>query len=90
MRVTTELGYRNVPEGLRGWDGHWGAVPVQGPAPRPTGWVERPSPEEVVEAEVTTRWNCHACGKENDVEGEGAVYTWMDCGYCSASSYLVI
>lgn len=84
------LGYASVPEGQRGWDGNWGTVKVQGPGPRPAGYVDPPSPEEEVEADVVTSWICRSCGCEQDVWGEGAVYSWMDCQRCGVASYLVM
>lgn len=82
------LGWANVPPGQVGWDGHSGSVDIQGPAPKPAGWFETPDPSMVVAAMTVTEWTCHACGEDNDVWGEGAIENWMDCGHCSASSYL--
>lgn len=86
----SHLGYGDVPEGQRGWNGHWGAIPMQGPRPRPEGYVDPPDPACVVEALVITAWTCHACCADNDVWGEGAVGSWMECGSCGESSYLVM
>lgn len=39
-------------------------------------------------AMVITEWICHACGHENDVWGEGALGSWMECGSCGEDSFL--
>ncbi len=49
-----------------------------------------PEPHEVVECEVITSWTCWSCGKDNDVYGEGAAHSWMECGYCPEYSWLSI
>jgi hypothetical protein len=54
------------------------------PAPQPA------KPHEIVQCEVLTSWTCWSCGKDNDVSGEGAAYSWMECGYCPEYSWLVM
>lgn len=68
------------------------------------GWEDhRDRQAATVIADVRTSWTCHACGHDSDVEGEGAVFSWMECtcgehldrlgelgAGCGASSYLVM
>lgn len=82
------IGYGNVPEGQRGWDGNWGVVPIQGPMPRPADWVDPVPPEAIAAAEVITSWVCPFCKADNDVSGEGAVGSWMECSNCLRDAWL--
>lgn len=75
---------------LRGWDGTYGWTEIQGPAPRPDGWIDIPKPEEIADALVVTSWTCPFCKAENDVWGEGAVFSWMECPDCGKDSYLMM
>jgi hypothetical protein len=36
-----------------------------------------PLPEEMAEALAVTEWTCPFCGADQDVWGEGALYSWM-------------
>lgn len=87
--MTGWLGYSQVPKGQVGWDGYWGTIAVQGPAPRPEGWVDVARQHEIAEAEVTTEWTCPFCDSDNRVYGEGAVFSWMECSECGHYAWLV-
>lgn len=39
-------------------------------------------------AMVVTEWTCALCGAENDVWGEGAIGTWMECAKCGRETWL--
>lgn len=82
------LGWANTEPGVLGWDGHSGAVDIVGPLPRPAGWVESPQPGQMAEAAVITYWTCPRCRADNDVWGEGAIETWMECKHCHVEAYL--
>lgn len=49
-----------------------------------------PEPHECVPALAVTSWTCRTCGYEQDVWGEGAIESWMDCQNpeCGVPSYL--
>ena len=49
-----------------------------------------PKSEDLAEALVITEWTCPRCGEDNDVWGEGAVFSWMECAHCRVESYLVM
>lgn len=84
------LGYAQVPKGHIGWDGHWGTIRVQGPELPPEGWVRTPQRHELASAMAITEWICPFCGADNDVWGEGALESWMECGTCLQPAYLVM
>lgn len=88
--VTGYLGYTYVPEGQRGWQGWSGATDIQGPPPRPEGYVDPPQPHQVADALVVTSWTCPHCKADNDVWGEGAVFSWMECSTCFEDAFLVM
>jgi hypothetical protein len=52
------------------------------------GRPREPQPHEVVECEVVTSWTCWSCGYDNDVAGEGAAGSWMECARCPEYSWL--
>ena len=52
--------------------------------------ITQPRDSEIVQAHVETSWNCHACGEYNDVWGESAIFSWMECSSCGASSFLMM
>lgn len=45
-------------------------------------------PHEIAAALVVTEWTCPHCKTVQNVRGEGAIYTWMECGYCHEYAYL--
>ena len=53
----------------------------QGPEPDPGPW-------DIVPALVHTEWTCPHCGEDNDVWGEGAINSWMECSNCRIQMYL--
>ena len=48
-----------------------------------------PKPSEIASASAVTEWDCPFCAAANDVHGEGALYSWMECGECGKFAYLV-
>ena len=46
-------------------------------------------PHEIARASAVTEWGCPFCGEPNDVHGEGALYSWMECGKCFKHAFLV-
>jgi len=52
------------------------------------GAQKAPEPHEIAPAMVVTEWVCPFCNYENDVWGEGAVHSWMECASCGESAYL--
>lgn len=47
-----------------------------------------PEPHEIALALVTTEWTCPFCQYHQDVWGEGAIQTWMECGSCGKPAFL--
>lgn len=84
------IGHRSVTQDEAGADGTWGVLPLYGPPPRPEGYVDLPRPEEIADAHVQTDWTCPYCGADNDVWGEGAVFSWMECMSCFKFAFLVM
>lgn len=84
------LGLVHVPQDQAHADGSWGTLALYGPEPRPEGFVDPPRDDEMASALVTTEWICPRCLAENDVWGEGAVDSWMECSNCLVMSFLVL
>ena len=49
----------------------------------------QPKPGEIAKASAVTEWTCPHCGVDNDVHGEGALYSWMECTSCFKYAYLI-
>lgn len=81
----------NMPDGAVGWNGERHEVPIVGPIRCPDDWADLPTwPDEVAECEVITSWECPFCGADNEVHGEGAAYSWMECATCHEYAYLTM
>lgn len=47
-----------------------------------------PEPHEIATASAVTEWTCPFCQHHQDVWGEGAMHTWMECGSCGKYAFL--
>lgn len=52
--------------------------------------IDIPEEHEIAPALAVTTWTCPypECGADNDVWGEGAVGSWMECGTCGKQAWL--
>ena len=83
--MSAPIGYDTVHAGQVGWNGDWGTVPMTYQHP-----VVPPADNEIAVAEVLTQWTCPFCGEDNEVAGEGAVDSWMECSGCQRNAWLVM
>lgn len=47
-----------------------------------------PAPWDYVPALAHTEWTCPYCGEDNDVWGDGAINSWMECSGCFRNMFL--
>jgi hypothetical protein len=50
---------------------------------------DEPKSHEIARASAVTMWDCPFCKAPNDVHGEGALNSWMECGECGEDAFLV-